>query len=98
MKGLAESSPFHLLTNPHVINRFIFGHGVVIYYLMTSSEWKRQKLSESLQLKYRLISITCENHQISQDTLYIIYTYVIHLSFLPLKIRLNIISKFNIKF
>ena len=33
MKGLAESSPFHLLTNPHVINRFIFGHGVVIYYL-----------------------------------------------------------------
>ena len=34
MKGLAESSPFHLLTNPHVINRFIFGHGVVIYYLL----------------------------------------------------------------
>ena len=33
MKGLAESSPFYLLTNPHVINRFIFGHGVVIYYL-----------------------------------------------------------------
>ena len=33
MKGLAESSPFHLLTNPHMINRFIFGHGVVIYYL-----------------------------------------------------------------
>ena len=32
MKGLAESSPFHLLTNPHMINRFIFGHGVVIYY------------------------------------------------------------------
>ena len=35
MKGLAESSPFHLLTNPHVINRFIFGHGVVIYYIFT---------------------------------------------------------------
>ena len=33
MKGLAKSSPFHLLTNPHVINRFIFGHGVVIYYM-----------------------------------------------------------------
>ena len=33
MKGLAESSPFHLLTNPHMINRFIFGHGVVIYYI-----------------------------------------------------------------
>ena len=33
MKGLAESSPFHLLTNPHVINRFIFGHGLVIYYI-----------------------------------------------------------------
>ena len=32
MKGLAESSPFHLLTNFHVINRFIFGHGLVIYY------------------------------------------------------------------
>ena len=30
---LAESSPFHLLTNPHVINRFMFGHGVVTYYL-----------------------------------------------------------------
>ena len=36
MKGLAESSPFHLLTNPHMINRFIFGHGVVIYYLHCS--------------------------------------------------------------
>ena len=36
MKGLAESSPFHLLTNPHVINRFIFGHGVVIYYIFSS--------------------------------------------------------------
>ena len=34
MKGLAESSPFHLLTNPHMINRFIFGHGVVIYYIL----------------------------------------------------------------
>ena len=34
MKGLAESSPFHLLTNPHLINQFIFGHGVVIYYLL----------------------------------------------------------------
>ena len=31
MKGLAESSLFHQLTNPHVINRFIFGHG----YLFT---------------------------------------------------------------
>ena len=38
MKGLAESSPFHLLTNPHVINRFIFGHGVVIYYIFSSLE------------------------------------------------------------
>ena len=36
MKGLAESSPFHLLTNPHVINRFILGHGVVIYYVSCS--------------------------------------------------------------
>ena len=33
MKWLAESSSFHLLTNSHVIKRFIFGHGVVIYYL-----------------------------------------------------------------
>ena len=31
MKGLAESSPFHLLTDPHMINLFMFGHGVVIY-------------------------------------------------------------------
>ena len=68
----------------------------VKHFLMTSSKWKRQKLSESLQLKYGLISITCENHQISQHTLYIIYTYVIHLSFLPLKRRLSVISKFNI--
>ena len=36
MKGLAESSPFHLLTYPHLINRFIFGHGVVIYYLFST--------------------------------------------------------------
>ena len=33
MKGLAESSPFRLLTNPHVINRFIFGHGLFIFYI-----------------------------------------------------------------
>ena len=37
MKGLAESSPFRLLTNPHVINRFIFGHGVFIYYIYWST-------------------------------------------------------------
>ena len=36
MKGLAKSSPFHLLTNPLVINRFIFGHGVVIYYIFVA--------------------------------------------------------------
>ena len=30
MKGLAESSPFHLLTNLHMINRFIFGHWYAI--------------------------------------------------------------------
>ena len=41
MKGLAKSSPFHLLTNPHVINRFIFGHGVVIYYLLMSLVMKK---------------------------------------------------------
>ena len=33
MKGLAESLPFNLLTNPLVINWFIFGHGVVIDYI-----------------------------------------------------------------
>ena len=33
MKGLTESSPFHLLTNPHVINRFVFGHEVVFYHI-----------------------------------------------------------------
>ena len=33
MKWLGKPSPFHLFTNPCVINRFIFGQGVVIYYL-----------------------------------------------------------------
>ena len=33
MKWLAESLPFHLFTNPSMINWFIFGHWVVIYYL-----------------------------------------------------------------
>ena len=33
MKWLGRHSPFHLLTNPSVINRFIFGQGVVIYYV-----------------------------------------------------------------
>ena len=40
MKGLAESSPFHLLTYPHLINRFIFGHGVVIYYIYDIKDYK----------------------------------------------------------
>ena len=42
IKRLAESSPFHLFTNPHVINRLIFGHGVVIYYIQ--SIFRRKKL------------------------------------------------------
>ena len=33
MKWLGGPSPFHLFTNPCVINRFIFGQGVVIYYI-----------------------------------------------------------------
>ena len=33
MKWLGKPSPFHLFTNPCVINRFIFGQGVVIYYV-----------------------------------------------------------------
>ena len=33
MKLLGKPSPFHLFTNPCVINRFIFGQGVVIYYI-----------------------------------------------------------------
>ena len=33
MKWLGKPSPFHLFTNPCVINRFIFGQGVVIYYI-----------------------------------------------------------------
>ena len=32
MKWLGKPSPSHLITNPYVINRFIFGQGVVIYY------------------------------------------------------------------
>ena len=44
MKGLAESSPFHLLTNPHMINRFIFGHGVVIYYIHEPPHGKTNNL------------------------------------------------------
>ena len=52
MKGLAESSPFHLLTNPHMINRFIFGHGVVIYYVS-----RRHLYTYMSNLKY--LSIIC---------------------------------------
>ena len=33
MKWLGRPSPFHLFPNPCVINRFIFGQGVVIYYI-----------------------------------------------------------------
>ena len=35
MHTLAKSSPFHLFTNPSVINRFTLGHGVVIYYIIS---------------------------------------------------------------
>ena len=34
MKWLAKSSPFNLLFNPCVINRFIFGQRIVIYYIL----------------------------------------------------------------
>ena len=33
MKGLGETSPFHRFLIRDVINWFIFGHGVVIYYI-----------------------------------------------------------------
>ena len=48
MKGLAKSSPFQgsLLTNPHVINRFIFGHGVFIYYISSHSFCLRRNVNE----------------------------------------------------
>ena len=37
MKGLGETSPFHRLLILEVINRFIFGHGVVIFYIFIVS-------------------------------------------------------------
>ena len=64
MKGLAKSSPFHLLTSPHVINRFIFGHGVVIYciYILgknaNASVLKTEKLFVSCFLKFAYSSLT----------------------------------------
>ena len=57
MKGLDESSPFHLLTNPHVINRFIFGHGVVIYYLIPSIQVKDSDSQDHFLIKIILIII-----------------------------------------
>ena len=38
MKWLSESLPFHLFTNPSVINRFVFGHWVVIYHILDHYE------------------------------------------------------------
>ena len=51
MKGLAESSPFHLLTNPHVINRFIFGHGVVIYYILEAIGLNLWRIASKITVK-----------------------------------------------
>ena len=36
MKGRGFTEPFHRFNVPSVINRFIFGHGVVIYFIMQS--------------------------------------------------------------
>ena len=53
MKWLAESLPFQLFTNPSMINRFTFGHGVVIYYLVhalsTAYVFTRFKNSKIIQ-------------------------------------------------
>ena len=59
MKGLAESSPFHLLTNPHVINRFIFGHGVVIYYIFSHGDVsiRFNGKNDNVVLEYAIITI-----------------------------------------
>ena len=40
MKWLGRPSPFHMFTNPCVINRFIFGQGVVIYYIPVRSNFQ----------------------------------------------------------
>ena len=43
MKWLGRPSPFHLFTNPCVINRFIFGQGLVIYYIRTVTDSYRSR-------------------------------------------------------
>ena len=43
MKWLERPSPFHMFTNPCVINRFIFGQWVVIYYLHDSRAKKKKR-------------------------------------------------------
>ena len=59
MKGLAESSPFHLLTNPHMINRFIFGHGVVIYYLLDNAMFRKLPREQKLIICFEGTGNTC---------------------------------------
>ena len=47
MKWLGKPSPFHLFTDPCVINRFIFGQGWLLYtkYDFNSMSLGRRKLS-----------------------------------------------------
>ena len=51
MKWLGRPSPFHLFTNPCVINRFIFCQGVVIYYIHTTkTRFRKNAIHSSLLL------------------------------------------------
>ena len=49
MKLLRKPSPFHLLTNPSVINWFIFGQVVVIYYITSHEEKNASALCDPVR-------------------------------------------------
>ena len=72
MKGLGGTSPLHRLTNPRCDNRFIFGHGVVIYYLY-SIIWARSWKNFSIVLSNRREQCACANriirHRLTHATI-----------------------------
>ena len=57
MKWLGKPSPFHLFTNPCVINRFIFGQGVVIYYIINMHIDLSDKMCQRNNYFYQTVSV-----------------------------------------
>ena len=91
MKRLGETLPFHRFTNPRRKNRFVFYHGVVVYYLLNLF-WNSWKLALGLLASLASKCIISIALKVCIE-LYFVLPYV---KYLPLPFVVNVFSAYKI--